>query len=83
MSAHPDRYVVIGNPVAHSKSPRIHAGFAAQTGQDIEYATLQPPLDGFAAAVREFAAAGGRGANVTVQFKEEAFRLADCLSPRA
>jgi shikimate dehydrogenase len=79
----PDRYVVIGNPVAHSQSPRIHALFATATGQDMRYETLLAPLDGFSAAVREFAAAGGRGANVTVPFKEEAFRLATRLSERA
>lgn len=79
----PDRYAVFGNPVAHSKSPFIHAQFAAQTGQDIGYAALLAPLDGFAAAVRSFSAAGGKGANVTVPFKEEAFRLATALTPRA
>lgn len=82
-SSTPDRYVVIGNPVAHSKSPRIHALFAAQTGQDIRYDTLQAPLDGFVQTVREFVTAGGRGANITVPFKEEAFRLATQLSARA
>lgn len=78
-----DRYVVIGNPVAHSKSPRIHTLFAAATGQDLRYETLLAPLDGFASAVRGFIADGGRGANVTVPFKEEAFRLATRLSGRA
>jgi shikimate dehydrogenase len=78
-----DRYVVIGNPVAHSKSPRIHALFAAATGQDMGYETLLAPLDGFASAVGGFVAAGGRGANVTVPFKEEAFRLATHLTDRA
>jgi len=78
-----DRYVVIGNPVAHSKSPRIHALFAAAAGQDMSYDTLLAPLDGFAAAVHAFAATGGRGANVTVPFKEEAFRLATHLTDRA
>jgi len=78
-----DRYVVIGNPIAHSKSPRIHALFAAATGQDMSYEALLAPLDGFARTVREFAAAGGRGANVTVPFKEEACRLATRLSERA
>lgn len=79
----PDRYAVIGHPIAHSKSPRIHALFAAQTGQDMRYEALLAPLDGFVATVHEFIAAGGRGANVTVPFKEEAFRLATRLSERA
>jgi len=78
-----DRYAVFGNPVAHSKSPRIHALFAAATGQDLRYEAILAPLDGFAEAVRRFAAEGGRGANVTVPFKEEAFRLATRLTPRA
>lgn len=71
-----DRYAVIGHPVAHSKSPQIHRRFAAQTGQDLHYDALLAPLDGFAATVRGFIAAGGRGLNVTVPFKEEAYRLA-------
>lgn len=68
-----DRYAVIGNPVSHSKSPWIHAEFARQTRQDIEYACLEAPLDGFARTVDAFRAAGGRGANVTLPFKGEAF----------
>lgn len=78
-----DRYAVFGNPIAHSKSPRIHTLFAAQTGQDISYEAILAPVDAFAASVRDFIAGGGRGANVTVPFKEEAFRLANRLSPRA
>lgn len=79
----PDTYVVIGNPVAHSKSPTIHARFAAQTGQAMDYRRLLAPLDGFAAALQAFRAAGGKGANVTVPFKLEAFALATQLTPRA
>jgi shikimate dehydrogenase len=78
-----DRYAVIGNPVAHSRSPEIHAAFARQTGQDIEYLRLLAPLDGFAATVADFRAQHGRGANVTVPFKEAAFRLATLRSARA
>ncbi|AUM00984.1 MAG TPA: shikimate dehydrogenase [Pseudothauera hydrothermalis] len=78
-----DRYAVVGNPVAHSKSPLIHAAFAAQTGQTLVYEALLAPLDGFAATVETFRAAGGRGLNVTVPFKLDAFTLAERLSPRA
>jgi len=78
-----DRYVVIGHPVAHSQSPRIHAMFAAQTGQDIAYDKLLAPVDGFKDAVRQFVSGGGRGANVTLPFKLEAYELADTLSERA
>lgn len=78
-----DRYCVFGNPIGHSKSPAIHARFAAQTGQDLSYEALLAPLDGFAAAVADFMAVGGKGANVTVPFKEEAFRLAHRRTPRA
>lgn len=78
-----DTYAVIGHPIAHSKSPQIHQHFARQTGQDLSYVALLAPLDGFVATVREFVAQGGRGMNVTVPFKEEAWRLADQLSERA
>jgi len=83
MPIEPAHYAVFGNPVSHSLSPRIHTLFAAQTAQAMRYAAICPPLDGFAAAVAEFAAQGGRGANVTLPFKEEAFRLAQDLTPRA
>jgi shikimate dehydrogenase len=78
-----DRYAVFGHPIAHSKSPQIHAAFARQTGQDMSYEAILAPRDGFAASVADFVAAGGRGANVTVPFKEEAYKLASRLSPRA
>ncbi|MDD3650912.1 shikimate dehydrogenase [Immundisolibacter sp.] len=72
-----DRYAVFGHPVRHSLSPQIHTAFAAQTGQALTYQAIEAPLDGFAATLRAFIADGGRGGNVTVPFKEEAFRLAD------
>ena len=78
-----DRYAVIGNPIAHSKSPEIHARFAQQTGEDIGYERLLAPLDGFAQTVADFMQAGGLGANVTVPFKLEAYALATELSVRA
>lgn len=78
-----DRYVVIGNPIAHSKSPQIHARFAEQTSQSIEYERLLAPLDAFDQTLKSLIASGGRGANVTVPFKLDAFRAATQLSPRA
>lgn len=78
-----DLYCVFGNPIGHSKSPFIHAAFARETGEALTYEARLAPVDGFAAAVAAFVAEGGRGANVTVPFKEEAFRLCDTLTPRA
>jgi len=78
-----DRYAVIGNPVAHSKSPLIHEAFARATGQRMSYERLLAPLDGFAATVERFLAEGGRGLNVTVPFKLEAYALAREKSSRA
>ena len=83
MSSRPDRYAVIGNPIAHSKSPDIHARFAAATGQHIAYERLLAPLDGFVPAVRDFLHQGGKGMNVTVPFKLEAHALATELTGRA
>jgi len=78
-----DLYAVIGNPISHSKSPKIHSYFAEQTGQDMRYEARLAPLDGFVQSVKDFQKAGGRGLNVTVPFKLEAYALADGLSPRA
>ena len=78
-----DQYAVFGNPIGHSKSPIIHSAFARQTGQDMSYKSILAPLDGFDDAVEAFIAAGGRGANVTVPFKQEAFQLVTRLTPRA
>lgn len=78
-----DRYAVMGNPVAHSKSPCIHQLFAAQTGQSIEYTRILVEAGGFNAAVAEFLDQGGKGLNITVPFKEAAWQLAHTRSPRA
>jgi len=78
-----DRYAVVGNPIAHSLSPQIHAAFAVQTGEDLKYSKLLAPLDGFANSVRAFFSEGGCGLNVTVPFKLEARDLADELTERA
>lgn len=79
----PDRYAVIGHPVGHSRSPFIHARFAAQTGQSLTYTTIDATPDDFPTAVRRFFSAGGKGLNVTVPHKEAALRLVDELTPRA
>jgi len=78
-----DRYALVGNPVAHSKSPWIHSEFARATSQDLEYGLLESPLDGFAATVQRFRAVGGKGLNVTLPFKQEAFGLCRSVSERA
>ncbi len=78
-----DRYAVIGNPIEHSLSPRIHQRFAELTGEDIAYLRLLGSTDDFAGDARHFLDTGGKGLNVTVPFKEQAFTLADDLSTRA
>ncbi|HVO90140.1 MAG TPA: shikimate dehydrogenase [Casimicrobiaceae bacterium] len=79
----PDRYAVIGNPVADSNAPLIHNELARLTGQDLVYERLLAPLEGFAATAERFASEGGLGLNVTVPFKLEALALAYDVTPRA
>ena len=76
-----DKYAVIGNPIAHSKSPLIHKMFAEQTGQNISYEATLAPLDGFAATVKRLRKNGYKGCNITVPFKLEAADLASYLTP--
>ncbi|WP_286240672.1 shikimate dehydrogenase [Neptuniibacter halophilus] len=78
-----DRYAVFGNPIKHSKSPQIHASFATQTGQDLTYEAICVPEDQFAGYVDEFLQGTGRGLNITIPFKQQAWAMAEQLSPRA
>ena len=78
-----DNYAVIGNPISHSKSPQIHAEFAKQTNQNMTYTAIEAPLDGFAETLKEFEAAGGRGCNITLPFKTEAYEIANAHSQLA
>ncbi|MDB5868094.1 MAG: shikimate dehydrogenase [Polaromonas sp.] len=78
-----DNYFVLGNPIAHSKSPQIHARFAELTGQAMAYQTCLTPLDGFVATLAQLMHSGARGCNVTVPFKFEAFEAAGTQSDRA
>lgn len=78
-----DRYAVVGNPVAHSLSPRIHRHFAEQTGQRLEYDAIEIAPEAFAARIAELVQQGFKGLNVTVPFKQEAWKLCGERSPRA
>lgn len=77
------RYAVIGNPVAHSRSPQIHAAFARQTGEPVEYGRIESPIDDFAATATTFLHGGGAGLSVTVPFKSEALAMAGGATARA
>lgn len=79
----PGRYAVVGNPIAHSRSPQIHAAFAQQLGRRIDYRAELVPPDEFERWVAHFFAQGGLGLNVTLPFKTRAFELADERSSRA
>ena len=76
-------YAVMGNPIAHSKSPSIHTLFAEQTKQSILYTAIYVDIEGFTQAVGNFSAAGGKGLNITVPFKQEAWELVTSRSERA
>jgi shikimate dehydrogenase len=78
-----DKYFVLGNPIAHSKSPLIHARFAELTGQTLSYERLLTPIDGFAATLAQLLQRGARGCNVTVPFKFEAFNASATQTDRA
>jgi shikimate dehydrogenase len=78
-----EKFAVIGNPIAHSKSPLIHQAFASQVGKTISYEKCLAPLDGFAATIRQLQLEGYQGVNVTVPFKFEAFAVSQTLTPRA
>lgn len=78
-----DQFAVFGNPISHSKSPLIHQAFAEQTGIEHRYGRICAPIDGFPQALSAFFEQGGRGANVTLPFKQQAWEFADQLSERA
>ncbi|AKM46708.1 shikimate dehydrogenase [Edwardsiella anguillarum] len=77
------QFAVFGHPIKHSQSPRIHRLFAQQTGIALSYEAMLAPLDDFPAFAIAFFQQGGRGANVTTPFKEQAWQMADVLTPRA
>lgn len=78
-----DKYAVFGNPIAHSKSPEIHRQFAAQTGQALSYEKQLVDEQGFDEAADAFFANGGKGLNITVPFKQDAYSYVARTTPRA
>jgi shikimate dehydrogenase len=78
-----DKYAVFGNPIKHSKSPAIHKQFAVSLGEQIDYRAILAPIDHFEKTVTTFFEQGGIGANVTMPFKEQAYAMADELTPLA
>jgi shikimate dehydrogenase len=78
-----DQYAVMGNPIAHSKSPKIHTLFARQTSQVMDYQAMLVPEDEFASALDAFHQQGGKGLNITIPFKQQAWERMDVLSDRA
>ncbi len=78
-----DLYAVMGNPIHHSKSPQIHSEFAKQTQQDLIYSAMLVPIDSFESVAKDFFQKNGKGLNITVPFKEQAFKMADKLTVRA
>jgi shikimate dehydrogenase len=78
-----DHYAVFGNPIKHSKSPFIHTLFATQTAQQMVYNAIEAPLDDFKGTLDVFFAGQGKGCNITVPFKEQAFKYAQQLTERA
>lgn len=77
------KFAVVGNPIAHSRSPEIHQAFAKQTGIELTYERILAPLDGFESTIKDFFTQDGKGLNITVPFKEEAFALCNVLTERA
>ena len=85
LAQYDDKYAVIGNPIAHSKSPEIHTMFAEQfkdqpAGDMVYKDRVLAPLDGFAATIDRLRKEGYKGCNVTVPFKESAFQLSNSFS---
>lgn len=78
-----ETYAVIGNPIAHSRSPWLHQQFAKQIRKTIDYLTIESPLDSFHKTVHRFQQQGGKGLNITTPFKQEAVHLVGQCTERA